>query len=435
LKKVLIITYYWPPSGGAGVQRWVKFARYLKDFGVEPIVLTVDPHNASYPLTDSSLVEEVKDIRVVRTKSREPFNLYRKMLRQKEIPYAGFANETHPGFMQKLSRFVRGNFFIPDARKGWNRYALKTAMVLIEDLGINMLLTTSPPHSTQLIGLKLKEKYNLCWIADLRDPWTDIYYYSLMYQTAWAKEKDRKLEMQVLQQSDNLIVVSESIRQMFGKRIGNFKKIKVIPNGYDNADFVNPARISSDKFVLGYTGTIADNYALEGFFRALSAIVHRHGFNELQINFVGRVSGKYKQLIRDMKLGAHTIFREHVPHNEAIQYMLSSTMLLLAIPKVKNNEGILTGKIFEYLASGKPIIAVGPVGGDVAAILDECKAGYLFDYDDDKAMEDFLRAQIKKWKQRQSLDRSVGSCERYSRKNLTFSLMALLDECEASKTR
>ena len=198
IKKVLIITYYWPPSGGAGVQRWLKFVKYLPEFNIHPYVLSVDPQYASFPVLDESLEKEVPEsVQVFKTKSREPFSFYKKITGESEIPYAGFVNQGNPGLLNKIARVIRGNLFIPDARVGWNKFALKKAIEIIQKYEIDTLITTSPPHSTQLIGLKLKNKTGVNWIADLRDPWTDIYYYKQMYHTIWAKKLDEKYEKKV----------------------------------------------------------------------------------------------------------------------------------------------------------------------------------------------------------------------------------------------
>lgn len=426
MKKILIISYYWPPSGGAGVQRWVKFARYLQLFGFDPVVLSVDPEYASYPLRDQSLNAEVSNIRIIRTKSLEPYAMYSRLMGKKEIPYAGFSNEDHPGFFQKFSRFVRGNFFIPDSRKGWNRYAVRAASKIIKDENIEMVVTTSPPHSSQLIGLTLKKKFGVRWIADLRDPWTDIYYYPLMYHTWWAKAIDRKLEKQVLMNADELIVVSNRIKALFGKKTGNQSKIHVIPNGYDEADFNKVSRSPKDRFVVSYTGTIAENYGIDTVLKVMARLIHEKGFRHLQLNFVGKVASKYQTMIHQLHLDEFTRFTNHVSHQEAINVMLSSSLLLLAIPKVKDNEGILTGKLFEYLASSKKILAVGPVDGDAAAIIEECNAGKCFNYDDEHAIEGFMQQQLALWASNPDLDRPSGRCQQYSRKNLTRRVAALL---------
>lgn len=422
LKKILIITYYWPPSGGAGVQRWVKFSKYLESFGFEPVVITVNPEKASYPLTDYSLEDEVKNIKVLRTGTFEPFQFYKKLLGKKEIPYAGFANETQPGTLEKVSRCIRGNLFIPDARKGWNRFVLPVARKLIKEYNIKNLVTTSPPHSTQLIGLKLKSEFDLNWIADLRDPWTDIYYYNLMYHTSVAASYDKKLESRVLNSADHVVVVSHSVKKLFSHKLENAQeeKIHVIPNGYDESDFENRQSSRNSTFIITYTGTIADNYHIENFLNAAA----RLRFENIALRFVGRVSDKYKDLIRSLQLENRTTYIDHVKHQEAIKYMLSSDLLLLAIPDVADNEGILTGKLFEYLASGKKVIGIGPAQGDAAKIISACKAGQMFDYEDKAAVESFLRKACCNWEA--GLHSSnENRCREFSRKALTAAMAKL----------
>ncbi len=422
LKKVLIITYYWPPGGGAGVQRWVKFSKYLENFGFEPIVITVNPEKASYPLTDYSLEDEVKTIKVIRTETFEPFRFYKKLLGKKEIPYAGFANETQPGILEKISRYIRGNFFIPDARKGWNRFVLPVARKLITEYNIKNLVTTSPPHSTQLIGLKLKSEFDLNWIADLRDPWTDIYYYNLMYHTPVAATYDKKLESRVLNGADHVVAVSHSIKKLFLQKLENSRegKIHVIPNGYDESDFENRQSSRNSTFIITYTGTIADNYHIENFLNAAARLRSEN----IAFRFVGRVSDKYKDLIRSLGLENRTTYIDHVRHQEAIKHMLSSDLLLLAIPDVADNEGILTGKLFEYLASGKKIIGIGPEQGDAAKIISACKAGQMFDYEENATVESFLIEACRDWEA--GLDSyNENRCQEFSRKALTVVMAKL----------
>ena len=212
MKKILIITYYWPPSGGAGVQRWLKFTKFLPEFGFKPVILTVDDNAASYAQLDESLLKEIDpNLSVYKTKTFEPYNLYRKLSNKKEIPYGGFSNQRKITLFEKLSRFIRGNLFIPDPRRGWNRYAIKKALELIRSEQIEVVVTTGPPHSTHLIGKKVKEKTGIRWIADFRDPWTDIYYYKDLYHLGLANKLDRYLEKNVLKLADQIITVSEEV--------------------------------------------------------------------------------------------------------------------------------------------------------------------------------------------------------------------------------
>lgn len=430
MQKILIITYYWPPSGGAGVQRWVKFVKYLPDYGIEPIVLTVDPEYASYPVVDKSLMNELPpNLKVYYTKSNEPFNYYKKISGKSDIPHAGFANESNAGLLQKASRFIRGNFFIPDARKGWNKFAFEKAKQLITEHNIFTFITTSPPHSSQLIGLKLKSELKINWIADLRDPWTDIYYYKQMYHTPMAKRTDLAYEKNVLTHADQVIVVSDAIKKQFLSKSTKLteSKFSVIPNGYDEADFNGQKIKKTNQFIITYTGTLASNYNIEAFLKAVFKLTEETGENKVILRFVGVVAENFKNLIENTSLGKITEFVGHVEHSQSIRYLLSSTILFLAIPDVKNNEGILTGKLFEYLGAQKPIIGIGPVEGDAAKIITNCKAGVMFDYYNQDKIFEYLLNKYKLWQKgdKHNLDEDIVA--NYSRKSLTMELVNLIN--------
>lgn len=415
VKKILLITYYFPPSGGAGVQRWLKTINYLPQAGVETIVLTVDPTVASYPQIDESLCNDIpSNIKVYRTKTREILSFYKKVSPQKQIPYGGFANEPKPNLMQKISRFVRGNFFLPDPRRGWNKFALAKAKEIIETQGITTIVTTSPPHSTQLIGLELKRLYpHIRWVADLRDPWTDIYYNQDLYPTRWAKKRNLRYERSVLLGADQIITVSEECRRLFAQKADVTDKIIVVPNGYDEKDFLqlgvrnfaesesngqfietlpNDSKIAvgneelgvtseaSNLKILSYIGVMAPQYDIE----PLKKLVQ--GRKDLLLRFVGVVSDEIKKEIKSW--GVQTEFISYVSHKEAVSYMQASDVLLLFIPNVPNNEGILTGKLFEYLAAGNKILLFGPQHGDAMRLINECSAGEC--YSDGFNLDEFL---------------------------------------------
>jgi glycosyltransferase involved in cell wall biosynthesis len=414
MKKVLIITYYWPPSGGAGVQRWLKFAKYLPEFGWQPIILTVDPEYASYPQRDESLLLEVDpNCPVYTTKSFELYNLYKLISGKKEVPYGGFANETKEGLFQKASKFLRGNFLLPDPRKGWNKYALKKAAELIREFNIDKVVTTSPPHSTQLIGLELKQKFNIRWIADLRDPWTDIYYYNQFKHTALARKIDQKYEREVVENADLLITVSEDVKRIFAEKsdLPVAAKTIVIPNGFDEDDFRIKNLPTELKKVITYTGTISEAYDVDGFLKALSSLDEKLK-SQLLFRFVGKVPLSVEQKFRAAGLELELV--GYVDHPKSIEYLLRSDLLLLVIPKVKNNRGILTGKFFEYLASQKPILAIGSTDGDLAKIIQETESGKLFDYSDNDGMKAYLNSVFNI-----SFQANTAKAAKYSRQNLT----------------
>jgi len=393
MNKVLIVTYYWPPSGGAGVQRWLKFSKYLPEFGWEPIILTVDPEFAAYPVTDFSLKEDLpSSIKVYSTPAINYFGIYKKDI--SKIPSAGFANSIDNTLKGKLLRFIRGNFFLPDPRKGWNKYAYKKACELIETEGIKNIITTSPPHSTQLVGLKIKKKYPaLNWIADLRDPWTDIYYYKQFYPTFFSKLIDLGYEESVLRKADKIITVGASLKNLFSAKVkGIESKTEVITNGYDKDDFSGMIAETPSKFTITYVGTLSDIYPVDGFLNALYSFKEKG--NEFILRFIGTVSQKQKDLIQS-KTGASIVeFIPYVDHTEAIKYMLNTSVLLLIIPDHQSNKSIITGKLFEYLASGKPIVCLGPADGDAAVIIEITGHGITFSYADSKGISEYLSTLI-----------------------------------------
>ena len=384
--KVLIITYYWPPSGGPGVQRWLKFVKYLPDFGIRPVVLTVDPAHAEYPVLDRSLEADVApDLEVYRTECKGVYDWYKRLTGFKTAPYSGFANEGNPGLLQKIARFVRGNFFLPDARRGWIKYAFAEACRIIEKYGIDTVITTGPPHSTHLIGLKIKKKYRVKWIVDFRDPWTAIFYNESLYQTQWAKRINLRYERATLNACDHLTLVADDREQL---NIAS-SKIVFIPNGYDTSDFCNRETLHSEVFTICYTGTIAGNYPTGILFEAFKALQQEITF---KLRFVGKVTDPVREKFV-AQLGNSVEFVDFVPHNEAINIMASSDVLLLLIPYAENSKFILTGKVFEYLATGKPVLVVGPADSKAAQIVQQANAGAAFEDDDAEDMKNFLLRQ------------------------------------------
>ena len=381
MKRVLIITYYWPPSGGAGVQRWAKFVKYLPHFGWEPVVLTVDPEYATYPQLDESLLQDIPPgIRIFRTRAFGVYSLYKKVSSNKEVPYGGFANTTKLNLKERILRFIRGNFFLPDPRRGWNPYALKEARRIIREMGITHVITTSPPHSTQLIGLKLKKDFQLKWIADLRDPWTDIYYYKDLYPTSLATCFNKRWEKQVLQSADLIFTVSDSLKELFGTKTGiDAGKIKIIHNGYDPDDFTNiPGETNTARFIISYVGTISHSYNITGFLKAWQSLPDNIR-NSILLRFIGRVPAEVREILQCAIPDHQLEIMGYLPHHEAISHMGASSALLLVIPEAENNRGIVTGKLFEYLAVKKPVLLLGPPDGDAAQIIRRTERGIVCD--------------------------------------------------------
>ncbi len=435
--RLLVITYYWPPSGGAGVQRCLKWVKYLPGLGVEATVLTVDADQATYPVRDESLLREVPPgVRVLRTATLEPFGSYQK-LTGRAVPHGGFANEGAPTFTQKAMRFVRGNLFIPDPRRGWNAYALAAvAKLLAQGEKFDAVLTSSPPHSTQLIGLELQKKHGLHWLADLRDPWTDIYYTKDLHRTPAAAWLDARYESQVLRAADAVLVTSPETERLFRRKLPDLAKgkIVVLPNGYDEADFQGPSRPPADCLRITHTGTITAGYRINNLLRAVADCAAAYPLVPWRLRFVGQVDAGVREQVADAGLAGATEFLAFVPHQESVDYLLASSILLMAIPDVALNKGILPGKIFEYLAARKPILCVGPAGSDADRVLRETNTGQALPYDDYALMRRTLAELAERWQRSPNLDLPpTPSVARYSRQAQAARLAELVRAGRAAR--
>ncbi|MGC8865737.1 MAG: glycosyltransferase family 4 protein [Bacteroidales bacterium] len=429
MERVLMITYYWPPSGGPGVQRPLKFVKYLPAQGFQPLVITVDPERAYYPLLDPGLEKDIPpEALVFRTPTFEPFALYEKLTGKNKMPKPGFAGEGKPGRLETLARFIRGNLFVPDPRRGWNRFLIRQALEVIGKYQPLALITSSPPHSTQLAGQQLKKRTGLPWIADLRDPWTDIYYYKEFRHLPWIRKKDAAYERRVLEEADAVLVVSEALKRLFLTKSPRItpEKIHVIPNGYDPVDFPEkPCRGKNEQFTLVYTGTLSSDYPVEALAKAFQILSNRHSIQDIILQVVGKASPQLQETFIKCNLGERVKISPYVPHSEAISRMQCADALLLIIPKVSNNEGILTGKLFEYLATGVPIAGLGPVEGDAAAILSETGAGRMIAYDDAEALAEWL---LEIYQHRSETHVPSEAAVKYSRPALTHRLAQIIQQ-------
>ncbi|MDR2414877.1 MAG: glycosyltransferase family 4 protein [Odoribacteraceae bacterium] len=420
-KKVLIITYYWPPAGGPGVQRWLKFASYLPEFDHEPIILTVDPDKAEYPVRDNSLLEEVRPgQRVYHTGTSGWYNLYKRVAKARTAPYSGFVGEGQPTLKQKISRFIRGNFFLPDARRGWNKHAYREAARIVREEGIDTIITTGPPMSTHLVGRKLQRELATRWIADFRDPWTDIYYYDKFYPTPLARAVDRHHERSVLTRADAVITVSHHTREQFLAKSPAIDpgKVRVIHNGYDARDFSGECP-KEKEFTITYTGTLAADYTVKAFIAAVRGLLVD---SPLRLRLVGKVDPLHAGELET--LAGHVELHPFVPHAEAIRWMRQSSVLLLIIPDAPGSKGNLPGKLFEYMGSGVPVLCLAPPDGEAARILRSREAGQTFDYNDEAGIRDFLRT----CRDLPSTPRENRRVQDYSRHSLTRALVAILNE-------
>ena len=380
-------------------------------------VITVDEQYASYPSIDNSLQKDVTaSIKVTKTKSFEALKIFSSLFKKEKVPYAGIPDKNKMSVVGKLALYIRSNFFIPDARIGWNKYALAECKKIIEKENIDVLITTSPPHSTQLIGLALKKQFpKVKWIADMRDPWTDIYYYPKLSHTENAKQKDKTFEKNVLQQADMITTVSSDLKRMYLEKSDkiNSDKIKILPNGFDETDFENTHTTSNEVFTIAHIGTINSNYNINGFLEAVKKLETK---TQLKVKFIGNVDGFIKQQLTASISSVE--FTPYVSHAEAIQLMQNSDLLLLAIPDNKDNKGILTGKLFEYLAAQKPILCLGPPNGDAAEIIRDCGAGKTYCFDDSENIFLYLQNVYDTWTKNKSTTLVSKNYKKYSRKEL-----------------
>jgi glycosyltransferase involved in cell wall biosynthesis len=430
--RLLLITYYWPPSGGAGVQRCLQFARHLPAFGIEPTVLTVDPTQAAYPVRDESLLAAVPpDLRVIQTPTTEPFGVYQKVSGAETIPYGGFANVSRTSYKQHFFKFLRGNLFVPDPRRGWNRHAVKAATELLATGEFDGFLTSSPPHSTQLIGLELKKRFpHLRWLADMRDPWTDIYYYKELRHLPPVRWLDARYERQVMQRCDALLTTSRHTGELLLSKAPETRadKLYVIPNGYDEADFEGRRSAPpTDVLRILHAGTITEAYRLDaGFLAAIATVQALFPAVPVRLRFVGQVSAGLVEQVRAAGLADILELKSYVPHDEAVNELLSASVLLLGVPDVAHNAGVLPGKLFEYLAARKPILAVGPPDSEASRILTDAGIGPVLAYTDRAGLEVRLTALATQWLTNPNLDLPSGPERLWTRRALAGRLAAAL---------
>lgn len=428
-KKILIITYYWPPAGGPGVQRWLKFAKYLPEFGWKPVIYT--PENPSYPLLDETLMNDVpEDIEIVRTKIWEPYQLAEKLNKSNKKFKAGqFDVGKNQSWKSKLSIWVRGNFFIPDARVFWVKPSIQFLEKYIHENNINTIVTSGPPHSLHLIGLGLKDKFpNLKWIADFRDPWTEISYYKHLKLTKSSDKKHRQLESAVFKNADITLATSYTDAENFRKAGANSV---CITNGFDESDSDKPKiqteNILKDKFTLSYIGVLEQLRNPENLWKVLDELVKENiDFAKyFSLKFVGRIDDKILNFIESSSLKNHILNLGYLAHGKAVEEMQTSEILLITNFPNESSKGIIPGKIFEYLASGKQILSFGPDQADVSKILNETQAGKHFNYSDSETVKKFILEKFDLWKNGQ-LSENTQHIEQFSRKNLTKQLSEIL---------
>lgn len=431
MKRVLIITYYWPPSGGSGVQRWLKMAKYLPENGWQPVIYTTE--NAEYPIVDHSLEKDVlPETEVIRRPIFEPYSFYKKFLgiKKEETIKVGFASDTKKSkWKEGLSLWIRGNLFIPDARRFWIRPSVKFLTDYLKEHPVDAIISTGPPHSMHLIAMKLRKETGIPWIADFRDPWTEIDYYDELHLTRWADRKHHRLEREVLTKADKVVTIGWECGRGLG-RLGN-RNVRVIPNGYDwETDTIQQAVPLSQEFTLTHLGVITPSRNAPQLWEALKELKsEKPDFSkDLKIKLIGQVDQSIVQNLETDGLMDNTEIVPHIPHDEVQQAQQSSQVLLLLINNTPNAKGILTGKLFEYLSSGRPILCIGPEDGDAARILKETHAGQTVSFEDKEKMKEVIKDLYQRYLENDLPDNTSTEVEHYSRRALTEGFANLLNK-------
>lgn len=427
VKKVLFILYYWPPSGGSGVQRGLYFVKYLRDFGYEPVVYT--PLNPEYPAMDESLLREIPPgVQVIRTPIREPYDYYKWLTGQSKDarikPLVVTEKKARRNWAHRLAVRIRGNFFIPDARVWWVRPSLRFLSGIWKREQFAAVVSSSPPQSMHLIARGLKQRFGTPWIADFRDPWTGISYFDDMGLSHRARRKHFRLERAVLTEADRVVTVSEDLVRSF-EELGE-RSVDLITNGFDPRPRDGRAAPTDGEFVLSYVGTLSRDRNPEVFWHCLASCLEQKPAvrQRFRLQMVGPIDSSVFDSIRDAGLGGHLSHIPYLPHDRVGEILdKSHALLLVGIP---GGTGVLTGKLFEYLDAQRYIFSIGPADGDIVPILRETKAGTNVDFDDQLLMQRHVESLLDRAEQiNHVLPRT--EIDRFSRKELTGRLAALLD--------
>lgn len=428
-KRVLIITYYWPPSGGAGVQRWLKFVKYLPEFGWQPVVYT--PENPEVPAEDISLLDEIpKQTKVIKTRIWEPYSYYKKFVGRKKNDKikTGFLSESKtPPLTEKISTWIRGNLFIPDARKYWISPSVKFLSNFLGQNPVDAIISTGPPHSMHMIALHVNKLLHIPWLADFRDPWTNIDFYSQLMLTQASDRKHHELEKMVLTKADQLVTVSWNWAKDFEKL--GAKKIEVVTNGFDPQDFNMLSYKRGRDFKLVHLGSLNRDRNQNCFWEALSELLKENIKlkNHIKIELIGQIDFSVTSSINKYGLNNYVEKISYMPHKEVLKKTSNADVLFLPLNNTPHAHGIIPGKIFEYLAMKRPILCIGPKHGDSAKIISECNAGTTVDfYEKAKlktAIENYFNAYLNDELYLQTNDQVVN----FSRKKLAGRIAELLD--------
>ena len=443
MRTVLIVAYYFPPSGGPGVQRVLKFVQYLQEFGWRPVVLTVK--DGTFPARDESLLEKIpKETTVYRTDIFEPYDLYRKLTGKKKsdgIDVNTLRNkEEGLPLAERLSEFIRATVFIPDARMGWRRYALKEGLSIIADENVEAIYSSSPPYTCSMIARDLKRKTGLPWIAGFRDPWTGF----LTTPDRWFLPAaiDRSMEKSVFTEADLVDVAWTGIATDAQEKYPSLdtKKFYHLPNGFDSNDFpsVDPDVRSDNRFTVTYTGSMYGLRTPKEFLAGVESLVASGDVDpeQIRLRFIGRFGDEVHQMFEGSSIKASIEVEGYMPHGESIRQLLLSDTLLLVVDVTSDSAQIVPGKVYEYIGTGKPVIAIAPEHGAIADLIAETQAGFVAHQSNKTGIEQaFLTLYNDHRNRTTSIVQSREAVDRYERRNVTRKLAELLDGLVGTKVR
>ncbi|MCS5663624.1 MAG: glycosyltransferase [Flavobacteriales bacterium] len=427
MKRVLIISYYWPPAGGISIIRPVKLAKYLRNTGWEPVICTAkDPH---YPFEDDKAVLDVpKDVEIIKVPIVEPYEIYKKLTGQKQKSALADVIQNTPkrSFFHKLSVWIRGNFFIPDARCLWINPVVKELSAYLKKHPVDAIITTGPPHSVNRIGYLLKKKLNLPWLADFQDPWTQVDYYQHFKISSRAHKRHRKMEKQVFDHADLITIVSDSWKTDL-QSIGA-KNVEVVPLGFDPEDFNVNTKLD-EQFTLTHLGLLGQDRNPSTLIKVIKSICDENEdfASKFKLQLVGKVNEGLQKEIADLNLSEQVIYKGQVSRDEALRIMQSSQLLLLLLNKAANVSGRIPGKVFEYLGAHRPILSLGPKGTDIETMLRESSAGAHVEYESETLLRSYILATFDKYKT-VGLDKMERSLEMYSHGVIASKFTHLLEQ-------
>jgi len=422
-EKILIISYYWPPAGGSGVQRWMYFSKYLSKCNFKPIIVSVNPSYASYPSIDKTLEKQVPNIEIHKTFSLEVLKFYRYFISNRQIPQSVIPKKT---FFDKMLAFIRLNLFIPDARIGWNPFAIRKALKIIRNENVKYVITTGPPHSTHLVGLKVKKITGVKWLADFRDPWQEIFYLKDYFRFNFIKKLDLRLEKKVLRFSDGIITtVGDQYHTILKNKIPIKQKFFSIYNGYDKQEFDKVESIRPDYFNIVFTGVLSKNNNYNIFLKAIQRLDPLNKQQRIKFNLAGHIDNHvidlFSKFIDTQSVG-------YLPHNQAIKLMKSSHLLVNFNYHRTDTPDMVSGKLIEYLATGSPIINFSHANSESESLISISEDSVTCSENDVEQVITYISKRYNAWLKGEFKEKIPDNISDFSRLNLTKRLANILKE-------